>query len=268
MDLFDNDEGVPEWVAQDEDERAAEALREAAGPPSLRALLPEIKTKTLLVMMCTSSHLLMHRACEKKRMIGSILCTSVPMRGNRVRPHHQDRTCFVYALGDPTECLVLVCQARLGIVETNLLPKVLFEKIEPERVLVLDSFVGSGISNRYRSQELAPSMFSLRTRAKQGDPVRVDAGLPMLPSGILLEGALASLMAHCEAMSWDGVALVYNQPLPIPDFGQVSRWSEVLTTSDLPGLSPGVFDLKGAKAAIQEDLELLWDQSSFGKVYL
>lgn len=268
MDLFDNDEGVPEWVAQDEDERAAEALREAAGPPSFRALLPEIKTKTLLVMMCTSSHLLMHRACEKKRMIGSILCTSVPMRGNRVRPHHQDRTCFVYALGDPSECLVLVCQARLGIVETNLLPKVLFEKIEPERVLVLDSFVGSGMSNRYRSQELAPSMFSLRTRAKQGDPVRVDAGLPMLPSGILLEGALAALMAHCEAMSWDGVALVYNQPLPIPDFGQVSRWSEVLTTSDLPGLSPGVFDLKGAKAAIQEDLELLWDQSSFGKVYL
>lgn len=267
MDVFDKDEGVPDWVAQDEEERAAEGFREMAGPPSFRALLPEVKTRTLLVMMCPSSHLLLHHACKKKQVIGSLLCTSISMRGNQYEPHHRDQTCFVYAIGDPSECLVVVCQARLGIVETNFLPQVLLEKVSPGRVVVLDSIVGPGITNRCRDQEIVPSMFCLRTRAMKESVIQVGESIPTLPSGILIEGLTASLMAHCEATSLEGIALVYNQPLPIPDYRQILQWSEVLAAFCLPGLTTVPFKPTDVKAEIQGDLELLWDQSAFGKVY-
>lgn len=268
MNVYEGEEGVPEWAMDDEEERAAEALEEDVGPPTFRVLLPRTKTKSLFVMICPSSHLLSHHALENKRKMGSMLCTSVSLVGSHLRPHPQDRTCFVYSLGDPSECLLVMCQARYGIVETNMFPVELFRKIEAERVIVVDSLVGPLIERHFTTVEEVPDCFLLRTKMNRRNRIRSEGSLPLLPTGILVEGLVASILTHCEGMSWDAMAILMRQPLPLPEYGQILGLARILSSMGVPAFSGCLTSCASSRNGIEDDLERMWKDSSFGKVYM
>ncbi|KAM6571901.1 hypothetical protein CsatA_015981 [Cannabis sativa] len=165
---------------------------------------------TLLIIALSSPSLYVFHHLPSKVLIGSLTLPEIPFSGNSIEPSLRDKSCNIYAIGDKNNSVLVVSvQCPVAVERSHLVAKVLIsEQIIPERVLVFDSIQRQNFRGRLLPDE--PFAFKLVTSLERKEPSdsRALKGLDYLPSGSLVDGLGAALLARCQMKSIKGTLCV------------------------------------------------------------
>lgn len=170
-----------------------------SNPKPDQPLLPSL----LVIALSTSSHFVFDHV-SSKTLIGSVFLPEIPFSGNTIKPSLGDKSCNIYALNDADSLTFLVSiQCSVSTERSNAVAKLLIgEQIIPERVLILDSVQSQNFRGKLSSDETCA--FKLETLAERKGQDGVYGGSSLLkgldyfPSGSMVDGLAAALLARCQ----------------------------------------------------------------------
>lgn len=202
-------------------------------PNSKRTLRP-----SLLIIAISSPSLYLFHHVPSKTLIGTLILPEIPFSGNTIEPSLKDRSCNIYSLGNTENSVIIVSvQYTVTAERSYSVGKLLIgEQINPERVLILDSVNSQNFrGNLSRDETFAFKLETLMER-RNDPPLK---GLDYFPSGSVMDGLGAALLARCEMRKIKGTLCV---SWPQVGHSVVSLVKSILLKCVLPGLE---FDMKG-----------------------
>ncbi|KAH8500886.1 hypothetical protein H0E87_015925 [Populus deltoides] len=171
---------------------------------------------SLLIIALSSPSLYVFHHISSKTLIGSLVLPEIPFSANLIGPSLGDKSCNIYALNDADNLTLVVSvqycsvSAERSIAVAKLL---IGDQIIPERVLILDSVQNQNFRGRLAPDEI--NAFKLETSAERkglGDDgcggSSLLKGLDYFPSGSVLDGLAAALLARCQMRKIRGTLCV------------------------------------------------------------
>ncbi|XP_027153484.1 uncharacterized protein LOC113753509 [Coffea eugenioides] len=155
-----------------------------------------------------------HHVSSKKR-IGTLILPEIPFSGNSVEPSLRDKSCDIYAINNADESIVVVSvQYPVTAERSHAVAKLLIgEQINPERVLILESVQSRNFRGKLsRDDSFAFKLETSLERSSKNSPLIT--GLDYLPSGSMVDGLAAALLAQCQLRKIRG-----SLCLSWPEFG-------------------------------------------------
>ncbi|KAL9401943.1 hypothetical protein Peur_005792 [Populus x canadensis] len=168
---------------------------------------------SLLIIALSSPSLYVFHHISSKTLIGSLVLPEIPFSANLIGPSLGDKSCNIYALNDADKLTLVVSvqycsvSAERSIAVAKLL---IGDQIIPERVLILDSVQNQNFRGRLAPDEI--NAFKLETSAERkglgDDGSSLQKGLDYFPSGSVLDGLAAALLARCQMRKIRGTLCV------------------------------------------------------------
>ncbi|KAI4314024.1 hypothetical protein L6164_026967 [Bauhinia variegata] len=200
---------------------------------------------SLLVIALSSPSLYLFHNFPSKTLIGSLVLPEIPFSGNSVEPSLTDNSCNIYALcdGDRRDStLVVSVQCPVSAERSHSVAKQLIGGwIVPERVLVLDSVRIQNYRGRLSSDEAFALKLETSAERKREIGGKLLKGLEYYPSGSVVDGLGAALLARSQMLNIRGSLCV---SWPEFDASVVSLIKGLLQSDVLPGLE---LSLSGGK---------------------
>ncbi|KAJ6987873.1 hypothetical protein NC653_020960 [Populus alba x Populus x berolinensis] len=170
---------------------------------------------SLLIIALSSPSLYVFHHISSKTLIGSLILPEIPFSANSIGPSLGDKSCNIYALNDADNLtLVVSVQCSVSAERSIAVAKLLIgDQIIPERVLILDSVQNQNFRGRLAPDEI--NVFKLETSAERkglsddgcgGSSLL--KGLDYFPSGSVLDGLAAALLARCQMRKIRGTLCV------------------------------------------------------------
>ncbi|CAI9096364.1 OLC1v1032490C1 [Oldenlandia corymbosa var. corymbosa] len=199
-----------------------------------RAKSSENLHPSLLVIALSSPSVYVLHHLPSKFQIGTLILPEIPFSGNSTEPSLKDKSCNIYTLKNADESILIVSvQYPVTPERSHDVAKLLVGgQIIPERVLILDSIQSSHFRGKLsRDDDLA---FKLETSYERinSDDSHLVTGLDYFPSGSMVDGLSAALLAQCQLRKIKGTLC-----LSWPEFGISSK---LLVKSILQKALPGL----------------------------
>ncbi|KAJ6892938.1 Plant peroxidase [Populus alba x Populus x berolinensis] len=170
---------------------------------------------SLLIIALSSPSLYIFHHISSKTLIGSLVLPEIPFSGNSSEPSLGDKSCNIYALNDMDNLtLVVLVQCSISAERSSAVAKLLIgDQIIPKRVLIMDSVQSQNFRGKLAPDETY--VFKLETSAERkgldGDVCGGSSllkGLDYFPSGSVLDGLAAALLARCQMRKIRGTLCV------------------------------------------------------------
>ncbi|PKI62507.1 uncharacterized protein LOC116198481 [Punica granatum] len=198
---------------------------------------------SLLIIALSSPSLYIFHHVRSKNLIGSLIIPETRFAGISAEPSLGDKSCNIYSLKNTASSVILVSvQSSVAPERCHAIAKMLIgEQIVPDRVLILASVQ----SQNFRGRLSADESFALKleTSKERKDSVRGSGsssllkGLEYFPSGSMVDGLAAALLARCEMRNIKGALCV---SWPEFDSSLVSLLKSILQKNVLPGVDFGL----------------------------
>lgn len=166
-------------------------------PPPLLLLNPNsssdhLRPPLLIIALSAPSLAVLHQIPHKV-LIGALILPEISLAGNSLEPSPRDRSCYIYA----GESRVLVSvQFPVAAERAPAVAKSLLGGIQAERVLILDSIRSQNYRGRLSADETLA--FKLETVEERNAEQHLVRGLDYLPSGSVMDGLGAAIIAECQ----------------------------------------------------------------------
>lgn len=165
---------------------------------------------SLLVIAISSPSLYVFHHLPSKVLIASLILPEIPFSGNSIEPSLRDKSCNIYALGDGENLILLVSvQCPVAAERAHVVAKLLIgERIIPERVVVFDSIRSQNFRGRLSPDETFAFKLETSSERKELSDSHALKGLEYLPSGSVVDGLAAALLARCQMKNIKGALCV------------------------------------------------------------
>ncbi|KAF8390821.1 hypothetical protein HHK36_023120 [Tetracentron sinense] len=189
---------------------------------------------SLLILAISSPSLsIFHHLSSSKTLIGTLILPEISFSGNSIQPSLSDKSCNIYALQDHSTLLVSV-QCSVASDRSHAVAKLLIggSQISPDKVLIFDS-----VQSRNFRGKLSPGdsfAYKLETSSERNGVCTLK-GLEPFPSGSMIEGLGAAILARCQMKKMKG-ALCVSWP-DSGGFGVSSLLKSLLLKDVLPDLN-------------------------------
>lgn len=192
---------------------------------------------SLLIVALSSPSLYIFHHSRAKSLIGSLVIPETPFSGISYEPSLSDKSCNIYTLDDSdSSILLLSVQTSVAPERSHAIAKMLVgEQIVPQRVLILSSVQSQNFRGRLSADE--PFALKLETSRERKGSVSDSGdssllkGLEYFPSGSMIDGLAAALLARCEMRNIKGTLCV---SWPEFDSSVVSLLKSILRRNVLP----------------------------------
>ncbi|KMT08356.1 hypothetical protein BVRB_6g140390 [Beta vulgaris subsp. vulgaris] len=173
----------------------------------------------IFAMSPPSLHIFHH--LSSKKLIGTLVLPEIPLSGNTNAPSSKNKSCNIYALNDTEKPVLIICvEFHVPAARCHTVSKLLLdEKIVPERVLILDSIQIQKFRGKLSRDDTVA--YKLETSVERKGLGESTGGEPLLkdmdyfPSGSLVDGLAAALLARCQIRNIRGVLCI-----SWPEFGK------------------------------------------------
>lgn len=181
-------------------------------PDSAKTFRPSL---LIIAVSSPSLHFLHH--LSSKTLVGTLVLPEVPLSGYSIRPSLGDKSCNIYTLDNADELVMIVLvQFPVTPERSHAVAKCLIgEKIEPQRVLILDTVQRSNFRGRLSPDESNAFKLETSLERKSGD-LSLIKGLDYLPSGSMIDGLSAALLSKCELKKMKGTLCVSWPDVGLP----------------------------------------------------
>uniref|UniRef100_A0A7C9D5G1 Proteasome assembly chaperone 1 n=1 Tax=Opuntia streptacantha TaxID=393608 RepID=A0A7C9D5G1_OPUST len=163
----------------------------------------------IFALSAPSLHIFHHAS---KTLIGSLILPEISQSENSISPLLKNKSCNIYALND-TEKMVLVVSVQLHVPPDRchaVSKQLVGEKIVPERVLILDSIQIQKFRGKLSRDDTVA--YKLETSAERKGSSDSSGGLlrdlEYYPSGSIVDGLAAALLARCQIRNIKGTLCV------------------------------------------------------------
>lgn len=151
-----------------------------------------------------------------KTLIGTLILPEISFSGNSIGTSVRDKSCNIYALntadGLDQSTVVVSVQYPITLERSHAVAKLLFgEQIQPERVLILDSIQSRNFRGKLSRDEMfAYKLETSSERSRTGDDrdSSLLKGVDYFPSGSMVDGLGAALLAKCQMRKTKGTLLI------------------------------------------------------------
>ncbi|RZC65407.1 hypothetical protein C5167_009100 [Papaver somniferum] len=201
---------------------------------------------SLLIIAISSPSLHLLHQISSKTLIGSLILPEVPFSGNSIEPSPKDKSCNIYSINgdDGRSILLVLTQFSISPERSHTVAKLLIDgnKIHPEKVLILDSIESRNFRGKLPPDEILG--FKLETMEEKLTSEAMVKGLDYFPSGSVIDGISAALLARCQikkiratlCVTWpqNGYSVIsYLKSVVLKDVLPKLTLSSVLLDSDL-----------------------------------
>ncbi|KAL3501584.1 hypothetical protein ACH5RR_036033 [Cinchona calisaya] len=190
---------------------------------------------SLLIIALSHPSLHLFHHLSSKDLIGTLILPEIPFSGNSIEPSLRDKSCNIYTVHNADESIIIVSfQYPVTADRSHAVAKLLIgEQIIPERVLILDSVQSRNFRGKLSRDDDAFA-FKLETTSERNgvNSSPLIAGLDYFPSGSMVDGLPAALLAQCQLRKIKGTLC-----LSWPEFGISSKLLvQSIVLKVLPGL--------------------------------
>ncbi|XP_058101058.1 uncharacterized protein LOC131245545 [Magnolia sinica] len=164
---------------------------------------PDLRPSLLIIAISPPSLSLFHHL--PKTLIGTLILPEIPLSGNCIRPSLRDRSSHVFSLHRSPSTLLVSVQYSVPADRSYVVARSLLTEIRPETVVVFDSIQSRNFRGKLPIDETFA--FKLETsKQRAADPtVR---GLEYFPSGSVIDGLAAAVLARCQIEKIKGTLCV------------------------------------------------------------
>lgn len=144
--------------------------------------------------------------------MGTLILPEVSFSGNSIGTSFRDKSCNIYSLNNTTDGLdqstiVVSVQYPITPERSHAVAKLLIgEQIQPERVLILDSIQSRNFRGKLSRDEMFA--YKLETSSERSRGSSLLKGVDYFPSGSMVDGLGAALLAKCQRRNIKGTLLV------------------------------------------------------------
>lgn len=144
--------------------------------------------------------------------MGTLILPEVSFSGNSIGTSFRDKSCNIYSLNNTTDGLdqstiVVSVQYPITPERSHAVAKLLIgEQIQPERVLILDSIQSRNFRGKLSRDEMFA--YKLETSSERSRDSSLLKGVEYFPSGSMVDGLGAALLAKCQRRNIKGTLLV------------------------------------------------------------
>ncbi|KAJ8760563.1 hypothetical protein K2173_015230 [Erythroxylum novogranatense] len=156
---------------------------------------------SLLIIALSAPSLYAFHHVPLKTLIGGLFLPETHFAGNSVSPSPTDKSCNIYALSDVDNPTLVVCvQCPVSAERANIVAKLLIgEQIIPKKVLILDSFKSQNFRGKLSPDETyAFKLESYAEKKFSSGGCSLLKGIDYFPSGSVVDGLAAALLAQCQ----------------------------------------------------------------------
>ncbi|KAI3934503.1 hypothetical protein MKW92_031297 [Papaver armeniacum] len=155
---------------------------------------------SLIIIAISSPSLHLLHQVSSKTLIGSLILPEIPFSGNSLEPSLKDKSCNIYSVNgdDGRSILLVLTQFSISPERSHTVAKLLIDgkKIHPEKVLILDSIESRNFRGKLPPDEILG--FKLETMEEKLNGEVMVKGLDYFPSGSVIDGISAALLARCQ----------------------------------------------------------------------
>jgi len=182
-----------------------------------------------------------------KRQVGALLLPGTSLVGVSLQPALDDPTCTVFSLPEEedfsrtTQNLgtigLVLCQLNVPLSCLYKFVKVLFAKITPATVLILDTIKSSTIRQVLPSSEISLPLVRLLRSDKVTETLSTIC--PYLESPLIIEKLTAALMTHCQIYKIPAISLLSLEEQTVIGPATLYGFEEILhriSQNSLPSL--------------------------------
>lgn len=181
---------------------------------------------SLLIIALSSPSIHLFHHLSAKTLIGTLILPEISFSGNSIGTSVRDKSCNIYALntadGLGQSTIVVSVQYPITPERSHAVARFLIgEQIQPERVLILDSIQSRNFRGKLSRDEMFA--YKLETSSERsgtggdGDSSLLK-GVDYFPSGSMVDGLGAALLAKCQMRKIKGTLLV-----SWPEIGPTSK---------------------------------------------
>ncbi|PIA56267.1 hypothetical protein AQUCO_00700540v1 [Aquilegia coerulea] len=157
--------------------------------------LTSLSPSLLIIALSSPSIHLIHQI-SSKTLIGTLILPEIST-SQIEKPSPKDKSCYIYSLNDSTNTLFVSFQFSIPAERAHSIAKFLFEKILPEKVLILESIQSRNFRGKLPpDEELMFKLETLEEKCCLGDLIVKD--LEYFPCGSLIDGLAAAILARCQ----------------------------------------------------------------------
>nr|CAD1843280.1 unnamed protein product [Ananas comosus var. bracteatus] len=159
---------------------------------------PLLNPSLLLIAISAPSLFLLHRTAPKT-LVGNLFLPEIPLSGNAaLAPSPRDRSCNLYAVDRPgsSPAVLAAVQYPVAPERSRAVAKSLLGGVGAERVLILDAIRSENYRGRLAVDEALVFKLETAEQRRSGDPVV--RGVEFLPSGSVMDGLGAAILAECQ----------------------------------------------------------------------
>ncbi|PON47686.1 trigger factor [Trema orientale] len=168
-----------------------------------------LRPNLLIIAISFPSLYVLHHV-PSKALIGSLVLPETPFSGNSIEPSLRDKSCNIYNVGDAKNSILLVSvQCPVAAERAHVVAKLLIgEQIIPERVVVFNSVQRQNFRGRLSPDETFAFKLETSSERKELSDSHALRGLDYLPSGSVVDGLAAALLARCQMRNIKGALCV------------------------------------------------------------
>ncbi|XP_031481379.1 uncharacterized protein LOC116251319 [Nymphaea colorata] len=166
-----------------------------------------LEPSLLIVAVSRPSTFLLHHL-RGRALVGTLVLPEFSVAANSLDSSSLDNnSAHLYALDTAPGVLLALIQYQIPPERSSAVAKVVFEKIRPKRVLILSSIQSMNFRGKiYNDERFAFKLETLEQRLDPEGPLVRE--LSYFPSGSLIEGIAASLLAACQVRKIKGTLVV------------------------------------------------------------
>eukprot|EP00268_Persea_americana_P047152 TRINITY_DN4891_c0_g1_i1.p1 TRINITY_DN4891_c0_g1~~TRINITY_DN4891_c0_g1_i1.p1 ORF type:complete len:269 (-),score=53.13 TRINITY_DN4891_c0_g1_i1:120-869(-) len=200
--------------------------------PFLLLSNPNPNPNLLIISISPPSLSLLHHI-SPKTLIGTLILPEIPLSGNPLLPSPRHRSFNLFSLPASPSTLLAAVQYPVSGERSHAVAKTLLDELRPERVVVFDSIQRLNFRGRLSTDEAVAFKIETSRQRSEGSVLK---GVDYFPSGSVIDGLAAAILARCQVKKIKGTLCV-----SWPDSGNSvvsllkSLVKEVLPDLDLKG---------------------------------
>ncbi|XP_072999848.1 uncharacterized protein [Typha latifolia] len=189
-------------------------------PSPFLLLNPNLNPNTnpsLLVIAISAPSLSLLHLIPSKTLIGTLILPEIPLSGNSLAPSPGDKSCNLYAVDrSPAPTVLAAVQFPVAAERSCAVARTLLGGIHADRVVILDSIRSLNYRGKLAVDETLVFKLETSKQRSSGDPVLKE--VEYLPSGSVMDGLGAAILAECQMRKVKGTMLATwpeNRGLPV-----------------------------------------------------